>query len=163
MNNSQHIALFVIALVAFVIGRSIAEETALPRVDDEDGMIPWKEFTPKLLERQKASGKSVLLVFVADWCGPCQQYMKTVLATPEVRKLVVEKRIVPVMADLTKDSPEAMETLKSFGEAVIPKTVVFSADSPKKPTAIIVGVEKNALVAALKKLVPSMRDPVKSE
>ena len=149
----------MITLAAVAIGNSKGADTVDAKTKQKDAAIVWKKFSPELLEQETANGKSVMLVFVADWCGPCQVYLKTVINTAEVRKLMAEKRVVPIMADLTEPSPEESAALKKFGAAAIPATVIFSADNPKKPQVFLGIVNQKKLVGLLKNIVPSMRDP----
>ena len=72
---------------------------------------------------------------------------------------MAEKRVVPIMADLTEPSPEKSAALKKFGMVAVPTTVIFSADNPKKPQVFLGMVKQKKLVGLLKNLVPSMRDP----
>ena len=160
MNHLVRTACFLmVALAAVAIGNSKGADTVEAETKQKDAAIVWKKFSPELLEQETANGKSVMLVFVADWCAVCQVYKKKVFNTADVRKLMAEKRVVPIMVDLTEPSPEESEALKKFGAAAIPTTVIFSADNPKKPQVFLGVVQQKKLVGLLKKLVPSMRDP----
>jgi protein disulfide-isomerase len=99
----------------------------------------WSYDVKAAFAQSKTTGKPVLLMLTADWCGPCQVLKKSVLALPDVDKLVHEK-YTPVVWDLTEPTDADIELANKWeaGQA-IPELLIFDAQG-KTPMRRIVGV-----------------------
>lgn len=98
----------------------------------------WGYDVKQAFEQSKTTGKPVIIMLTADWCGPCQMLKKEVLALPSVDKMVHEK-FTPVVWDITDptDSDAQMaEKWEVTGE--IPTVLMFDANADK-PIKRIVG------------------------
>lgn len=62
------------------------------------------------VERASSSGKVVLAVATADWCGPCQGYKREALASEALAQWV-SRHAVPVLIDVDAD-PDAASRLR---------------------------------------------------
>ncbi|GAB4383213.1 MAG: hypothetical protein Kow0022_02500 [Phycisphaerales bacterium] len=55
------------------------------------------------LERSAQSGKPVLAIVTADWCGACQSFKRGALADPEIEQMV-RTSFVPVSIDADRQT-----------------------------------------------------------
>lgn len=76
----------------------------------------------------KNKGKISIVDFTADWCPNCKLVESTSLYTKEVAKLAEEKNIEFLVADLTRENPEAKALLTQLESHSIPFLAVFPAD-----------------------------------
>ena len=67
--------------------------------------------------------KYVLLMFTADWCGPCQNFKASVLANPAVAARV-EKSCPLVKVDLTQRGGPNTEVARQYNVRGIPCLVI---------------------------------------
>ncbi len=86
----------------------------------------WLTDWTKATELAKSSGKPLLAVFSAEWCGPCQQMIKTVYPKPEVKEAL--KNWVAVYIDEAAD-PKRME---QFQVESFPTFILFSSDGKEE-------------------------------
>jgi thiol:disulfide interchange protein DsbD len=73
-----------------------------------------------------AARKPVLLMFTADWCGPCQHFKHTVLADPAVAERV-QASFTFGKVDLTRQDPGPSEVARSYGVSGIPQLILTDA------------------------------------
>ena len=70
-----------------------------------------------------AGGKPVLMMFTADWCGPCQSFKARTLSNPAVlEKLERSCRFQTV--DLTNWNGKSAETAKQYGVTGVPTLIL---------------------------------------
>ena len=67
--------------------------------------------------------KPALLMFTADWCGPCQHFKAAVLANPAVAARVQESFTFGKV-DLTRQDPGPSEVARSYGVRGIPQLII---------------------------------------
>ena len=95
----------------------------------------WKTDLPKAMEQAKTEKKLVLLDFTgSDWCPPCKNLHKTVLASEEFSKFAKDN-LVLVELDFPKSKPQAdelkaanKELSKKYGIKGFPTIIVLDAD-----------------------------------
>jgi thiol:disulfide interchange protein len=71
-------------------------------------------------------GKPVMLMFTADWCGPCQAFKATVLSDPVVLSRL-GKSCGFRTVDLTSWTGQAAERAKHYGVDAVPTLILVNA------------------------------------
>lgn len=65
--------------------------------------IPLKTFSKRSLAVELARGRSVLVIFRADWDIATARHERTSLEIPSARRLIFRKNITPLVADWSDD------------------------------------------------------------
>lgn len=117
--------------------------------------LPWKPYSPTQLERLTSTGHTVMVDFTANWCLTCQTNGRIALNTREVKKLVEQNAVVPLLADWTDGSPEIKQKLNELGSNSIPLCVIYPADRPSEPIVLRDLISKQQVLDALEKAGPS--------
>jgi thiol:disulfide interchange protein len=91
-------------LVLTAAGCFAAEEPA--------GKIDWVRNYSEGLRLARESGKSIMVYFTADWCGPCVQLKKYVWS--DKRVIAASKQLVPIYVDVDQD-PDTLAEYKLRG------------------------------------------------
>jgi len=94
----------------------------------DKGPIKWAYYLPDRLEAALQEGNVVVLEFTAEWCLNCKLLEKTVLATPQVAKVLNGPGVVPMKVDLTGDNQAGRDIMHDVGRHQIPLIVVFAPD-----------------------------------
>jgi thiol:disulfide interchange protein len=86
----------------------------------------WKPYTADNLSAARASGKTVLVEFTANWCGNCLALEASVYHDPIVLAALREDGVVLLRADLTQpDAPSWPEVNQLNPGGGIPLTVIY--------------------------------------
>lgn len=85
-------------------------------------LLPWSNYTDKIHEEAKRSGKPIVLDFYADWCLACHELEEKTFSHSEIQELL--KDFILIRFDATNDSPELVE-LRSRYQIVGLPTVIF--------------------------------------
>ena len=75
---------------------------------------------------QPQGQKLVLLMFTADWCGPCKVFKTYVLSNPKV-KSKVERSCPLVKVDMTAKDRQSAEVAQQYGVQAIPTLILTDA------------------------------------
>lgn len=141
-SRPKHLATLGVALLIVALGArvSFVDLPGLLQGDESEaassGAVPWEDFDPKKLADYHQRGVPVMLDFTANWCLTCKTNEKYVYASERVEKLLHEKGVVAMKADMTHDSPqtEAIKRLRSkLGANSIPFMVIFPGKDWQKP------------------------------
>ncbi len=90
-------------------------------------LTKWGYDVDKAFALSKETGKPVLMMLTADWCGPCQVLKKEVLSLPEVDEQI-QARFTPVVWDLTEPSEADLKRAEKWQVgAGIPEMLIFDA------------------------------------
>jgi protein disulfide-isomerase len=105
-------------------------------------LTKWNYDLDKAFASSKETGKPVLMMLTADWCGPCQMLKKDVLSLPEVDEQI-QAKFTPVVWDLTEPSDTDIKRAQDWGAgAAIPEVIMFDASG--KPIKHKVGAVSQA-------------------
>lgn len=120
MGQFSKIVLRVVVLTC-IVGMSYnsfaAEQAKKPKT------VQWHSDLKKARKVAVKSGKPMLLVFTADWCGYCKKMEKKTLGHPKMAEYVNDN-FVPIHVDFDK-SKHVVDVLEIKS---IPATVVLSPD-----------------------------------
>jgi protein disulfide-isomerase len=142
--------------VAGMICCSAANAWPLPRLFRKPVEVNWQTDLKAAQRTSRSTGKPMLIMFTATWCGPCQKLKKEVLSDAEVASRLNDD-FVPVLLDIDREK-RAAEVLEVEN---IPQIVVLSSEadevgrtvgSVKKSDLI---KEMNKSLAAAKELEPT--------
>jgi len=92
------------------------------------GPIDWIYYTPQRFEAAVSEGKTVVMVFTAEWCLNCKVLEQGVLHSRRITDLFSDRQIVPIKTDITGNNPTGKAKLREVGSLAIPLLVVFSPD-----------------------------------
>jgi thiol:disulfide interchange protein len=104
------------------VTRQAAIEAAGP-----GNIIPgdWNEYSPALLDKALAEGKTVFIDFTADWCINCKVFEAQVLDKEPVRSLLRGDEIAMIKVDMTGKNPAGDRLLSDLGRVGIPTWAVM--------------------------------------
>ena len=117
--------------------------------------LAWEPFDAERLSQYHREGRSVMLDFTADWCANCTFNEVRVYNSPAVRKLLEEKHVVAMKADLTREGPDTAvirQLMAQLGARSIPFLAVFPGDRPLEPYTLYDLVDTKAVSSLLNKL-----------
>lgn len=117
--------------------------------------LAWEPFDAERLAQYHREGRSVMLDFTADWCANCTFNEVRVYNSPAVRKLLKEKNIVAMKADLTREGPDAAvirQLMAQLGARSIPFLAIFPGDRPLEPYTLYDLVDGKTVSRLLNKL-----------
>jgi thiol:disulfide interchange protein DsbD len=84
-------------------------------------------WSPEELARLRGEGRSVVVVFTADWCLTCKWNERTVLTSEPVRDALARGGFTLLVADWTRRDETIRRELARFGRAGVPLTLVYHA------------------------------------
>ncbi|MCL1945879.1 MAG: thioredoxin family protein [Chitinivibrionia bacterium] len=112
--------------------------------------LVWTEFSPELFEKAQKNGQSVIIEFTAKWCLNCKYNKITVYETKEIKRILREKNILALSADLTNENIPAQELQKKLNSKSIPFMAVFDGNDFTNPVIFYDVVSKKSVMSALK-------------
>jgi thiol:disulfide interchange protein DsbD len=117
--------------------------------------VQWEPFDPDRLQQYHREGRNVFLDFAADWCINCKFNEVRVYNSEPIRRLLQEKNVVAVKADLTREGPttDAIRRLmERLGARSIPFLAVFPGNRPLEPYTLYDLVDRESVGEVLKSL-----------
>ena len=120
-----------------------------------ESVIPWKDFSQSQLAKLTSEGNTVMIDFTADWCATCKANSFFAIETEDVRQVMEQNKVVPLLADYTDGSPEIKAMLETLKSASIPLLAIYPADKPSQPIVLRDVVTKQMVLDALKQAGPS--------
>jgi thiol:disulfide interchange protein len=124
--SGVRLAAKITALVFLLSGITAAWPWPVPAAvaGEEKSKVEWHPWSQKETESLLASGQPVFIDFTAKWCLTCQ-LNKSRAYTPEIVRLMTEKKVVALKADKTNPNPEIEAKLKELGRTAIPVNVLY--------------------------------------
>jgi thiol:disulfide interchange protein DsbD len=101
--------------------------------------VATSEQLDQRLAQAKASGKSVMLDFYADWCVSCKEMERFTFADPKVAASM--KQMVLLQADVTANSDADKALLKRFGLFGPPGIIFWSSTGTELSDLRVVGFQ----------------------
>lgn len=98
--------------------------------------LAWEPFDPQRLLEYHRAERTVFVDFMADWCPNCKFNEVTVFNSEEIRRLIEEKNVIAMKADLTQEGPQTdmlRQLMHRLGARSIPFMAVFPGDRPTEP------------------------------
>jgi protein disulfide-isomerase len=92
----------------------------------KSAMAGWSHDWDSAVAQSKTTGKPALVLFTADWCGPCRQLKSEVLSDATV-KTTIETRFTPVIVDLSDRGGPNDRIAQDYGVQGIPTLIQFDA------------------------------------
>jgi len=97
-----------------------------------DEMVPsphapdgWYVFSPELIGRLQAEGKSVFLDIGAEWCKNCKSNEKAVLFSEDIMQDFRDKGVVLLKGDFTRKDPVLLEWITSHERLGVPFNALY--------------------------------------
>jgi thiol:disulfide interchange protein len=120
-----------------------------------ESIIAWKNFSQAELDRLTAEGHTVLVDFTAEWCLTCKTNLRFAIETEEVKRLIDQNKVVPMLADLTKGSEEINQALAALNSTSIPVLAVYPSGRPTSPIILRDLILQRQVLDAIKQAGPS--------
>jgi thiol:disulfide interchange protein len=115
--------------------------------------VPWQSYDRQMVSSSLEEGNAVLLKFTAKWCTNCHKLDRTVYADPDVVKMLEDKGIVTVEADITSHKYQATGDLKTiYNEpGSVPVSILITPDGNRQKLRGV--FEKKDLIELINNIV----------
>jgi thiol:disulfide interchange protein len=134
-----------VALIAWAPKEFAASTTALTASAHSGEWEPW---SPAMVARYQAQGRSVFVDFSARWCLSCQVNERVALDKPEVLKAFNDAHVALLKADWTQHDDAITQTLASLGRSGVPVYALYvpgEAQPRLLPEVLTPGIVTDAL------------------
>ncbi|HEX6960742.1 MAG TPA: thioredoxin family protein, partial [Lacipirellula sp.] len=98
--------------------------------------------------------------FTADWCLTCKSNLKFAINTAEVKELVEQNEVVPLLADWTDKNDTIKQALSELDSRSIPLLAIYPADPEREVIVLRDVVSQSTVLEALAEAGPSMSENV---
>ncbi|MFO0014770.1 MAG: protein-disulfide reductase DsbD family protein [Planctomycetota bacterium] len=112
--------------------------------------LEWEPFSEQQLQKLVGEGKTVMVDFTAEWCQSCKWNLMNAIHTQRVSDFVKKNQVVPLIADMTKSSPELDEKLKELKSISIPVLAIYPPGKPDEPIILPDMLSEAEVLQALK-------------
>ena len=93
----------------------------------DQGKIDWIYYTPQQFQSAQADGKTIVMVFTAEWCLNCKALEQGVFNTRKVAAVLNADDVAAIKVDITGNNPAGKARLKETGNLTIPLLVIYDA------------------------------------
>jgi thiol:disulfide interchange protein len=118
--------------------------------------LAWEPYSPAALAEARASGKTVLVDFTANWCPTCKLNSKIALNRPAVKKLVEENGVVALLADWTDKNATIKQAIAELNSRSIPLMAIYPAEPGRDVIVVPDLLTQGKVIEALKAAGPSL-------
>lgn len=132
--------LILIAVAIGLVGYRVASSRPAPMPASFDGSVTLDV----AMARAESSGRPVLALATADWCGPCQTFKRGALSDPEVTRFITENTEAAYVDLSDANDPEASEAARMLSVMSIPALVLI--DDKQEVSRIEGGVGASKLM-----------------
>jgi len=110
----------------------------------------WSPFTQESLDSSRASGRTSLVLFHADWDATSQAVRQN-LAGATIRQVISRHDVLAFDADSTKENPEFEALRKALGfkgRNVVPVVAIFPGSG--SPPIVLSGLNRDEMLESLR-------------
>ncbi len=116
---------FVLLVVVFMAVIVVAGR--LRHGNPDLDLVGWRGSYDSAVVEAREADKPLLVVFGADWCGPCEQMKAHVFSDKQVAD-TIEAGFVPLRVDLTENGGPNDSLARRYGVSGIPALYVLDAE-----------------------------------
>lgn len=91
-----------------------------------------------------------MIDFPANWCQNCKLNLRVALEIKQVKDLLESRGIMPMVADLTNDSPDVKAKLRELNSLSIPVLAIYSGADSSNPVVLRDLISESQVLFALK-------------
>jgi thiol:disulfide interchange protein len=128
---------------------------AVIAVNAKNQLFQWQPFTPDVLAKAQAEGKTVMIDFTAEWCPNCHYNWRVAINTEKVKEAVERNEVVALIADWTDGDEAVTEKLNELRSKTIPFLAIYPASRPDEVIALPDVISQSQLLKALEDAGPS--------
>lgn len=114
----RFIALLVVLAGLIAVASQVRQNVGSDRV-------AWRYSYNQAVAESKQTGKPILVLFTADWCGPCKQ-MKAYVLSDKLVAEVIEAGFTPVRVDLSSEGLPDQDLADRYGVQAIPTVLTLT-------------------------------------
>lgn len=119
----------------------------------EKAGLTWITYTKNDFSQLLADKKNLFVLVTADWCTYCKAKEASMLyERTAIAAAMKEKKILPILADLTRENDEIQNFLKGFNRNGIPFAVVFPKENSQNPIVLPDGYSTKDLLKVFSRL-----------
>jgi thiol:disulfide interchange protein len=134
---------FILLLLVLAGGIAIASQARKSGGD----RVAWRYSYNQAVIESNETGKPLLVLFTADWCGPCKQMKAWVFSDTGIAE-AIEDNFVPVRVDLSHEGLPDQHLADRYGVQAIP--TILTLTSAGRPISMSAGyLSKDQLLAWL--------------
>ena len=114
--------------------------------------IQWMPWSDAVVAEARAQGRTVLVIFSADWAVNSMVNEKVAIDIPSVRDRLRSLNTATFKADWTIATNAAIEAaLKAYGKSSVPLTLVYAPDAASAPEVLPDALTPEIVLAALER------------